>query len=159
MIKLDDGRWCYSPAPPKEYERAYIAQDDPDLARWNMLYLTFSDDLEDIRKGKITPSEFRARVVPVEAGKVEAAASSELVGLKADSGLRALVTKPLPLFIHQFPSIDMRIIPASKLFNGTWADRVLANAKKIYEGHCEATDEVSVIEPGLTNVIIGKFGK
>jgi hypothetical protein len=154
MIKLEDGRWCYSPAMPKAYEKAYVAQDDPDLARWNMVYLTFCGELEDIRSGSISPAEFRGKVLPAEAGRVEATASAELAYSGLDGNLRNLATKPLPLFIHQFPNIDFSNDRAAKLFNGTWADRVLANAKKIFEAHCEAADAVSVIDPALTNVLM-----
>lgn len=159
MIKLSDGRWCYSPRLPKEYEKAWVAQDNPDLATWNMIYLTYPMELDDLREGHSTVGMFKHVVKPEVTGTISGSVSHELKALNAEFGLRELATKPLPLFIHQLPSIEMRATPAAKLFDGRWVDRILANAKKIYEAHCDAADEVSIIDPALTNVIIGKFGK
>ena len=160
MIKLDNGQWCYSPYLPEAYKHTRIYKVyGADLAWWNIIYLTYPEEMEGSRTGTITSKQaldvFSTEVI----GSVCAATSSELKQFDADFGLRDLVTKPLPLFIYTLPSIEMRATPAAKLFDGKWVERVLANAKKIYEAHCDEADEVSVIDPALTDVIIRKFGR
>ena len=158
MIKLDNDQWCYSPVPISDYNRAWLrGQSVDDLPTWNMMYLTYRDTLEGCLDGRISKTESIKLMPAEEVGRIQAAVDTDLKQLEVDRGLRDLATKPLPLFIHQFPNLDLRIDPAIKLFDGKWVERVLANAKKIYEAHCEKADEVSVIDPALSNVIIGKF--
>jgi hypothetical protein len=96
---------------------------------------------------------------PEVTGTVQGAVHPDLKALGADFGLRDLATKPLPLFIHMLPSIEMRATNAAKLFDGTWVDRILANAKRIWNERADKEDRIVEIAPAVSNVLHVKFGK
>lgn len=154
MIKLDNGQWCYSPSLPAAYEgTGGYPPYRSDLPSWNMLYLTYPEEYEE----RMTARRFEKLAPPEEVAFIVAEVDPSRASLRLNTKLRDLATKSIPLFIHQFPSLELSTENAVELFDGKWVERVLANAKRIYEAHCEKADQVSVIDPTLANMILGRL--
>lgn len=163
MIKLSDGRWCYSPALPEAYTMNGLGPGDwaqGDLARWNIAWLTFAPFLESYREGKISIQYLIQSVVPEHFGIVAATARHEMADIFP--GLRSALTGPLPLFIHTFRSGPSHMLPAYEVIP-EWTSRVLAQAEETFRLKCDLEDtlpkvsraEIAVVD----NVVRVNFRK
>jgi hypothetical protein len=163
MQKLADGRWLYSPVPSEDYTDSGAgpgAWVGGDLAKWNLLWLTFGDELESARQGSITFAKLIHDLSPEKIGIVMACARVEMEDLFP--GLSEALVGPLPLFIHVFKSGPVHYLPAHNEIAG-WRDIVLSNAEKLRNEKCDLDDTFIDLRRAEVrvnnNVIEVKFGK
>ena len=141
MIKLENS-WCYSEYLPQAYTwqgagpGSWVGND---LAKWNLIYLTFRGHLDAFVRGEISIQQLMARIDPKDFGVVSATTRMELGAYMPE--IRPTLVGPISLFIHRFPTWDLDVLPASSLFDGCWANIVMENAKAIWEW-CNDTDDV-----------------
>lgn len=157
MIQLASGDWCYSPALPAAYTLHGGGPGDwvlGDLAKWNLIWLTYAKHLEPLREGRTTMSHFVSAVDSNSFGVVAACARPELSELFP--GLREALTQPLPLFIHVFKNGPAADMPAEALVPN-WSANVLRNAEEVWRVRCVLDDQVPVIAQVEVKVVDNVF--
>jgi len=163
MLRLDNGAWCYSPAMPTAYAvsktRDWVGGD---MAAWNLVWLTYEEALERFRAKLINMNEFSKEMPPEDYGKVMASASTIIEEISFP-GIRQALVGPLPLFIHRFKSGPSASLPSACLFDGTWAERVLRQATRLWESQNDKDDFIPDLKGrevwAVGNVLHVNFGR
>ncbi|MFZ3012152.1 MAG: hypothetical protein WA045_00470 [Nitrospira sp.] len=157
MIQLASGEWCYSPALPLVYTLHGGGPGDwvkGDLAKWNLIWLTYAEHLEPLREGRCTMGFFVDKVKPDDFGVVAACARPEMSSVFP--GLREALTQPLPLFLHVFKNGPAAELPAEVVIPD-WSNRVLQRATEIWKERCQLDDQVPLISEVEVKVVDNVF--
>lgn len=163
-MKFENGIWCYSPYEPVAYTLHGSGPGswvNGDIAAWNLVWLTYRDELEDYRLGKIGIVDLLKVMPAKDFGVVIASVAPELEEIVP--GLRSTLVKPLPLFLHTMKTLDISMLQAVHLFGGEWRERVLSSAMQIWNQKNELDDMVPVVSnvkvETVGNVLHVRFGK
>ncbi len=163
MITLPDGAWCYSPDLPIAYTVAGAgpgAWVKDDISQWNLVWLSFPDGLERIRRGELQISKISTAINPEEFGIVTACARKEVVELFP--GLRKALHSPLPVFMNIFANGFAIELPAAHLFGGRWAEIILENARRTAASIANGIEQAAAAShpnsPAMNTVHVATFG-